>query len=195
MYDSPRATDSLTAIRLTIPAKPEYITLGRLALTGIARLRPEPMSQEVLGDLKLALTEACTNSVRHAYDDGEGLVEIVYELHADSSSSRSPTAGRASSRPPARAAALDATSSPRAGSGSRSSRRCPTSSRSARATAAARGCVSSRASLAHVAGRRQLIVVSNRAPFTYDRVQRATGSRGAAAASRPRCAGCASTTT
>jgi serine/threonine-protein kinase RsbW len=71
------------AIRLTIPAKPEYITLGRLALTGIARLRPEPLRQEVLGDLKLALTEACTNSVRHAYAGGEGLVEILYELHDD----------------------------------------------------------------------------------------------------------------
>jgi serine/threonine-protein kinase RsbW len=71
------------AIRLTIPAKPEYITLGRLALTGIARLRAEPLSQELLGDLKLALTEACTNSVRHAYTGGEGLVEIVYELHVD----------------------------------------------------------------------------------------------------------------
>ncbi|HEX3805697.1 MAG TPA: ATP-binding protein [Gaiellaceae bacterium] len=71
------------AIRLTIPAKPEYITLGRLALTGIARLRAEPMPQEVLGDLKLALTEACTNSVRHAYNGGEGVVEILYELHPD----------------------------------------------------------------------------------------------------------------
>ncbi len=71
------------AIRLTIPAKAEFITLGRLALTGIARLRAEPLSQEVLGDLKLALTEACTNSVRHAYTGGEGLVEILYELHPD----------------------------------------------------------------------------------------------------------------
>ena len=71
------------AVRLTIPAKPEYITLGRLALTGLARLRPEPLSQEVLGDLKLALTEACTNSVRHAYAGGDGVVEIVYELYAD----------------------------------------------------------------------------------------------------------------
>lgn len=77
------ASSETHAVRLTIPAKPEYITLGRLALTGIARLRPEPLSQEVLGDLKLALTEACTNSVRHAYAGGEGLVEIVYELHSD----------------------------------------------------------------------------------------------------------------
>lgn len=71
------------AIRLTIPAKPEYITLGRLALTGIARLRPEPFSPEVLGDLKLALTEACTNSVRHAYADRQGCVQILYELSDD----------------------------------------------------------------------------------------------------------------
>jgi serine/threonine-protein kinase RsbW len=69
------------AIRLTIPAKAEFITLGRLALTGLAQLRPFP--REVLGDLKLALTEACTNSVRHAYEGGSGTVEILYELYSD----------------------------------------------------------------------------------------------------------------
>ncbi|MDQ3823947.1 MAG: ATP-binding protein [Actinomycetota bacterium] len=68
-------------MRLTIPAKPEYITLGRLALTGLARLRP--LEDETLADLKLALTEACSNSVRHAYRDGEGLVDILFELHSD----------------------------------------------------------------------------------------------------------------
>ena len=83
MGTSANGNGQLKAIRLTIPAKPEYITLGRLALTGIARLRAEPLPQEVLGDLKLALTEACTNSVRHAYADGNGHVEILYELHAD----------------------------------------------------------------------------------------------------------------
>ena len=71
------------AILLTIPAKPEYISLGRLALTGIAGLRGEPLADEVLGDLKLALTEACTNSVRHAYGGAGGAVSIAYELHAD----------------------------------------------------------------------------------------------------------------
>jgi serine/threonine-protein kinase RsbW len=68
-------------IRLTIPARPEYITLCRLALTGISHLRP--LTEETLADLKLALTEACSNSVRHAYGGGEGTVEIRYELHAD----------------------------------------------------------------------------------------------------------------
>jgi serine/threonine-protein kinase RsbW len=69
------------AFRLTIPAKAEYITLGRLALTGLSRLRP--LEEETLADLKLALTEACSNSVRHAYAHAEGAVEIVYELHDD----------------------------------------------------------------------------------------------------------------
>jgi serine/threonine-protein kinase RsbW len=68
-------------VRLTFPARPEYITLCRLALTGISRL--QPLSEEVLADLKLALTEAASNSVRHAYGDDGGLVEIVYELYPD----------------------------------------------------------------------------------------------------------------
>ncbi|MFL5966791.1 MAG: ATP-binding protein [Gaiellaceae bacterium] len=69
-------------VRLTIPARAEYITLGRLALTGISRLAS--FSDELLADLKLALTEATSNSVRHAYgDDGHGVVEIVYELWDD----------------------------------------------------------------------------------------------------------------
>lgn len=70
------------SVRLTIPAKPEYITLVRLALSGLSRLRP--LSEETLGDLKLAVTEACSNSVRHGYGDaGEGTVEILYELRPD----------------------------------------------------------------------------------------------------------------
>src|SRR5262245_7119833 len=75
------AKGDTVAVRLCIPAKPEYISLGRLALTGLSRLRTFP--DDTLADLKLALTEACTNSVRHAYDGGEGIVEIVYELHPD----------------------------------------------------------------------------------------------------------------
>jgi serine/threonine-protein kinase RsbW len=70
-------------VRLTIPARAEYITLCRLALTGIARVRD--LSEELLADLKLALTEAASNSVRHAYTGAEhtGVVEISYELKPD----------------------------------------------------------------------------------------------------------------
>jgi serine/threonine-protein kinase RsbW len=73
--------DTANIIRLTIPAKPEYITLCRLALTGLARVRSFP--DEVVADMKLALTEACSNSVRHAYDETVGSVEISYELQSD----------------------------------------------------------------------------------------------------------------
>ena len=75
------AGDEPRIVRLTIPAKPEYITLGRLALTGLSRLRP--LADETLADLKLALTEACSNSVRHAYGGQPGFVEILFELHPD----------------------------------------------------------------------------------------------------------------
>ena len=68
-------------VRLTIPAKPEYITLSRLALAGLSRVRP--LGEETLADLKLALTEACSNSVRHAYDEHGGHVSISFELQDD----------------------------------------------------------------------------------------------------------------
>ena len=73
--------DAVT-VRLTIPARAEYITLCRLALTGIGRLRE--LSDELLADLKLALTEAASNSVRHAYGDKDvGVVDISYQLFSD----------------------------------------------------------------------------------------------------------------
>jgi serine/threonine-protein kinase RsbW len=76
-----RAGGGLT-VRLSIPARAEYITLCRLALTGIGRVRE--LSEDVLADLKLALTEAASNSVRHAYrDGGVGRVDIAYEVLPD----------------------------------------------------------------------------------------------------------------
>src|SRR5260221_10132813 len=78
----PSANGDGQHIRLRIPARAEYITLGRLALTGLSRL--QELSDETLADLKLALTEACSNSVRHAYRDGRvGVVEIDYDLRPD----------------------------------------------------------------------------------------------------------------
>jgi serine/threonine-protein kinase RsbW len=79
---SARSNGGGRRVLLTIPARAEYIALCRLALTGLARM--QTFSDDVLEDLKLALTEACTNSVRHAYGEGHpGTVEILYELHPD----------------------------------------------------------------------------------------------------------------
>jgi serine/threonine-protein kinase RsbW len=73
------ATDG--TVRLTMPARPEYLILARLALAGIAR--EVAMSEAVLADLKLAVTEACGNAVRHAYPAENGVVRVVYEVRPD----------------------------------------------------------------------------------------------------------------
>ena len=80
---TPRTSDSGEGrtVHLTIPAKAEYVALSRLALTGLTRVRP--LSEEQLADLKLALTEAASNSVRHAYPEAGGCVDISYELHGN----------------------------------------------------------------------------------------------------------------
>lgn len=67
-------------VRLRIPARAEYVALARLALSGLAEVAGLPA--ELLADLKLALTEAVSNSVRHAYPDGAGHVSISYALSA-----------------------------------------------------------------------------------------------------------------
>ena len=69
-------------VALTIPAKAEYIVLSRLALSGLARARA--LEPALVADLKLALTEACSNVVRHAYkEQPAGEVEVRYELDED----------------------------------------------------------------------------------------------------------------
>ena len=69
-------------VSLSIPAKAEYIALCRLALAGLAQVRA--LEPETLADLKVALTEACSNSIRHAYEAaGGGAVDIRYEVDDD----------------------------------------------------------------------------------------------------------------
>ena len=76
--------DGAQVVSLTIPAEPRWLALCRLVLSGLCQLRP--VDDEVLADLKLAVTEACSNSVRHAYgEEGDaGLVSVRYELSAKS---------------------------------------------------------------------------------------------------------------
>ena len=69
-----------SVVRLSFPAKPDYLLLARLALSGIAR--ELPVGDEQLADLKLALTEACGNAVRHAYSDTPGEVSVVFDIDA-----------------------------------------------------------------------------------------------------------------
>jgi serine/threonine-protein kinase RsbW len=73
-------------VQLTFPARAEYLILARLALAGIARA--VPIGDETLADLKLAVTEACGNAVRHAYaaadgSDHGGVVRVTIDARGD----------------------------------------------------------------------------------------------------------------
>lgn len=69
---------SESVVHLRFPAKPDYLLLARLTLAGIAR--ELPLGDEVLADLKLALTEACGNVVRHAYTGSDGDVSVAFTI-------------------------------------------------------------------------------------------------------------------
>jgi serine/threonine-protein kinase RsbW len=62
-------------IRLTLPARPENVAVVRhvLGALGEALRLPDP----VVEDMRLAVTEACTNVVRHAYEGGDGTIDVI----------------------------------------------------------------------------------------------------------------------
>jgi anti-sigma regulatory factor (Ser/Thr protein kinase) len=57
-------------LELTVPARPENVAVVRHAMGGLGDAAD--VSDQVLADIKLAVTEACTNVVVHAYPNGEG---------------------------------------------------------------------------------------------------------------------------
>jgi serine/threonine-protein kinase RsbW len=61
-------------VRLTMPARPEGVAVVRQALAGMADAFD--FDATVLADMKMAVSEACTNVVVHAYDDSEGVLEV-----------------------------------------------------------------------------------------------------------------------
>lgn len=72
---------SEAVIRLTFPAKADYLVLARLALSGA--VRHLDLDDGELADLKLAVTEACGNAVRHAYPSDSGPVGVALVLDPD----------------------------------------------------------------------------------------------------------------
>jgi len=57
-------------LELTLPARPENVAVARHAIGGFADVVEMP--DQTLADVKLAVTEACTNVVVHAYPNGDG---------------------------------------------------------------------------------------------------------------------------
>jgi serine/threonine-protein kinase RsbW len=71
-----RAATGASDVRLTLPARPENVAVVRHVLGAFAEALQLP--DPVIEDMRLAVTEACTNVVRHAYADGDpGPVEIL----------------------------------------------------------------------------------------------------------------------
>jgi anti-sigma regulatory factor (Ser/Thr protein kinase) len=74
--------DGESDVRLTLPARAENVAVIRHVLGAFAEaLRlPDP----VVEDVRLAVTEACTNVVRHAYRDrDEGPIDVVIKPESD----------------------------------------------------------------------------------------------------------------
>ena len=68
-------------VELRMDARPENLVLARLALGGVAARTP--LTGDVVADLKLAVTEACTNAIEHAYAGNPGANEIVVRFALD----------------------------------------------------------------------------------------------------------------
>jgi serine/threonine-protein kinase RsbW len=75
------STDSRD-VSLTIPARPDYLVLARLALSAVCRLTP--LSPEEVADLKLAITEAANDYVDESRPlDDESRLSFSFKLADD----------------------------------------------------------------------------------------------------------------
>ncbi|MBI3923182.1 MAG: ATP-binding protein [Armatimonadetes bacterium] len=69
------AWDSIIEVR--IPSDTEFVRVVRLAVSGVASLMP--FTYEEIEDLKLAVSEACSNAILHAHE-GNGGEQVVVQL-------------------------------------------------------------------------------------------------------------------
>jgi len=71
----PEGATATPHLELKLPARPENVAVVRHAFGGLAEALD--IDEQALADIKLAITEACTNVVIHAYDDDEdGALEV-----------------------------------------------------------------------------------------------------------------------
>jgi anti-sigma regulatory factor (Ser/Thr protein kinase) len=68
-------------LSLTLPARAENVAVVRHAIGGLGEALE--IDDQTMSDVKLAVTEACTNAVVHAYPDGEGPLEVAAYLREE----------------------------------------------------------------------------------------------------------------
>jgi serine/threonine-protein kinase RsbW len=66
-------------VRLSIPARAEWVAVARLAVAAVASR--QHFSVDEIEDIKLAIAESCTNAIQHGEPDGT--IEIECELRHD----------------------------------------------------------------------------------------------------------------
>lgn len=70
-------------IEMRLPASAEYVSLIRLTLSGV--FSRAGASYDDIEDAKIAVSEAVTNAVKHAYNDGtdNGMINLCFEIFTD----------------------------------------------------------------------------------------------------------------
>jgi serine/threonine-protein kinase RsbW len=80
--EAPETTTESRDVSLTIPARPDYLVLARLALSAVCRLTP--LTPEEIADLKLAITEAANDYVDESRPlEDESRVSFSFRLLDD----------------------------------------------------------------------------------------------------------------
>ncbi len=79
-----RVTQDAPDLELSLPARSDNVAVCRQAIGGLREVVDD--SEQTLADIKLAVTEACTNVVVHAYPESEGMMGLRasvddHELH------------------------------------------------------------------------------------------------------------------
>lgn len=73
--------DEVQRVVISLPATAEYVDIVRLNLYGIASKMG--FTYEEIEDMKVAVSEACNNSVLYAYKQGQGVMEVTFEVVAE----------------------------------------------------------------------------------------------------------------
>lgn len=68
-------------IEVTLPARAENVAVVRHAIGGLGEALD--LDPQTLSDVKLAVTEACTNVVVHAYDGSDGPMQVAAEIEPE----------------------------------------------------------------------------------------------------------------
>lgn len=68
-------------VTLSLPAVAEYVDIVRLNLYGLASKMG--FSYEEIEDMKVAVSEACNNSVLYAYGQQGGMVEVIFNVEPE----------------------------------------------------------------------------------------------------------------